>query len=294
MRKLALILLFVIYKIGIAQSYELFNKDTINVVDLEGKKQGFWIIFNRVKKLPDYKDDQKVEEGKFLDSKKEGLWKEYFANGNVKNKITFKANRPNGYAIIYHENGKVSEEGLWKGNRWVGNYKLYYENGQVQQEFKFNETGKREGPQKYYHENGQLMIEGTWGPDGKESGIIKEYYENGDLRAEKNFNGGTLDPATSKTYDPKKPIVEASSEPVVPKIVVDKEKEKPNIPTQLFNGEGKWTLYNKNKQISKDGEFSKGRLVDGKVYNYTDDGILVRIAVYKDGKYVGDAVIEDN
>ncbi len=293
MRKLTLILFFVICKIGIAQSYELLNNDTINKVDVEGKKQGFWIIFNRTKKLPDYKDDQKVEEGKYLDSKKEGLWKEFFANGNVKNKITFKGNRPNGYAIIYHDNGKISEEGLWKGNRWVGNYKLYYENGQVQQEFKFNETGKREGPQKYYYEDGQVMIEGNWA-EGKESGILTEYYPTGEKKAEKNFNGGTLDPATSKTYEPKKPIVEKPDEPVAPKVVVDVKNEVPNIKTQVFNGEGKWTLYNKNKQISKDGIFSKYRLIDGKDYKYTDDGILIRIAIYKEGKYVGDGVMEDN
>lgn len=293
MRKLILILVFIVYQVSLAQSYELYNKDTINFVDTEGRKQGFWIIFNRTKKLPNYNDDQKVEEGKFVDSKKGGLWKEFFPNGNVKNKITFKGNRPNGYAIIYHENGKISEEGMWKGNRWVGNYKLYYENGQVAQEFKFNETGKREGPQKYFYENGQLMIEGTWA-EGKESGVLKEYYENGDLRAEKNFNGGTLDPATSKTYEPKKPIAPEKTEPVVaPKIVVDVKNEAPNLKNQVFNGEGKWTLYNKNKQISKDGIFSKGRLVEGKVYHYSDDGILMRIAVYKEGKYVGDAVIED-
>jgi antitoxin component YwqK of YwqJK toxin-antitoxin module len=62
---------------------------------------------------------------------------------------------------------------------------------------------------------------------------------------------------------------------------------------KVFNGEGYWKLYNANKQVSKDGTFSKSRLVDGKVYFYSSDGILTRIAVYKDGKYVGDAVVEE-
>ena len=61
----------------------------------------------------------------------------------------------------------------------------------------------------------------------------------------------------------------------------------------MFNGEGYWKLYNVNKQISKDGTFSKNRLIDGKVSYYSSDGILIRIAVYKDGKYVGDAIIEE-
>ena len=292
MIKNTLLLLFIFCGIAHAQSFELNGKDTINRVDIEGKRQGYWKVYGRIKKLPGYNDDQLVEEGKYSDNKKGGKWKEYYANGTVKNVITFENNRPSGYAVMYHENGKVSEEGLWKNNRWVGDYKLYYENGQVQQEFKFNASGKREGEQKYYYENGQVMIEGNW-QEGKESGVLKEYYENGDVKAEKAFNGGTLDPAATKTYEPKQPIAETKPAVVeTPKITV-KADEKPNIETKMFNGEGQWTLYNKNKQVSKDGIFHGGRMVDGKVYNYNADGILSRIAVYKGGNYVGDAVIED-
>ena len=293
MKKVTLILLFITCKIAIAQSYELVNNDTINFTDAASKKQGKWIIFNRTLHKPDYADDQKVEEGKFVDSKKTGIWKEFFPNTKIKSKITYENNRPSGYAIMYQENGKIKEEGLWKNNRWVGDYKLYYENGQVQQEFQFNAMGKREGPQKYYYENGQTMIEGNWA-EGKEAGLLKEYYENGDIKAEKNFNGGTLDIATTKTYEPKKPIVKApekAEEAPAPPIVPQKT-EKDNL-GKSFNGEGYWKLYNSNKQISKDGTFSKNRMIDGKVYYYSPDGILTRIAIYKDGRYVGDSVIED-
>jgi antitoxin component YwqK of YwqJK toxin-antitoxin module len=295
MKKFTLVLLLITCGISLAQSFELYKQDTINVVDAEGRKQGKWIIFNKVKNLPDYPPDAKVEEGKFVDNKKAGPWKEYYPNGTLKNKITFSNNRPDGYAVMYHENGKIAEEGVWKNNRWVGVYKLYHDNGQVAQEFNFNAVGKREGNQKYYYENGQLMIEGDW-KGGKEAGVVKEYYENGDLKAEKNFADGNIDLAKSKTYQPKKPIP-VSTEPVAkaePKITI-KPDEKPNIATNvdLRTISGRQTLYNKNKQISKDGEFDNGRLINGKVYHYTPDGILLRIAIYKDGKYSGDGVIED-
>ena len=294
MKKVVLILFFITCKIAIAQSYELLNNDTINFTDALGKRQGKWIITNKLLHKPEYTEDQKVEEGKYTDSKKMGKWLEYYPNNNVKSKITYENNRPSGYAILYHDNGKIKEEGLWKNNRWVGDYKLYYENGQVQQEFNFNASGKREGVQKYYYENGQMMIEGNWA-EGKEAGLVKEYYENGDIKAEKNFNGGNLDPATTKTYEPKKPIVAKAEEPALknaaPPVVVQKG-EKDNL-GKAFNGEGYWKLYNANKQVSKDGTFAKNRLIDGKVYHYSSDGILTRIAVYKDGKYVGDAVIQE-
>jgi hypothetical protein len=103
-----------------------------------------------------------------------------------------------------------------------------------------------------------------------------------------------LDIATTKTYEPKKPITpktEVKQEVEAPPVVVQKT-EKDNL-GKTFNGEGYWKLYNSNKQVSKDGTFKKNRLIDGKIYYYNADGMLTRIAVYKDAKYVGDAVMEE-
>jgi antitoxin component YwqK of YwqJK toxin-antitoxin module len=297
MKKVVLLTLIIISKIVFAQTFELVNNDTINLTDVSGKKQGKWIVTNKILHKPCYTDDQKVEEGTYVDSKKTGVWAEYYCNNNLKSKITYENNRPNGYATMYHENGKPKEEGLWKNNRWVGDYKLYYENGQVQQAFKFSTTGKRAGDQKYYYENGQTMIEGAWA-EGKEAGILREYYENGDLKSEKNFADGFLDVASVKTFEPKKPIVkevvkEVVVDPIkVAPIVVDNKIEKVNI-GKPFDGEGQWKLYNMNKQVSKDGIFHKNKLMDGKVYIYDSNGILTRIALYKDAKYIGDSVIEE-
>lgn len=297
MKKVFLIVLIIASNLTFAQTYEMAGTDTINLTDVAGKKQGKWIVTNKMVHKPCYTDDQKVEEGVFENSKKIAIWTEYYCNNNLKSKITYENNRPNGYAIMYHENGKPKEEGLWKNNRWVGDYKLYYENGQVQQAFKFNTTGKRAGDQKYFYENGQTMIEGSWA-EGKEAGILKEYYENGDLKSEKNFADGFLDVASVKTYEPKKPLVkeivkEVIVDPIkVAPVEVEKGVEKVNS-GKPFDGEGKWKLYNKNKQVSKDGIFHNNKLVDGKVYIYNANGILTRIALYKGGKYIGDSVIEE-
>jgi antitoxin component YwqK of YwqJK toxin-antitoxin module len=295
MKKFVLLLFVIVAKLVSAQTFELVGKDTINLTDAAGKRQGKWIVTNKIANKPCYTPEQKVEEGVYVDGRKTGLWKEYYCNNNPKSEITYENNRPSGYAKMYHENGKMKEEGLWKNNRWVGDYKLYYENGQVQQAFKFNTTGKREGDQKYFYENGKTMIEGNWA-EGKEAGVVREYYENGDLKSEKNFEGGFLDVASVKNFEPKQPVKEVVKQTVkdpdpTPPVIVDKV-EKPN--SGSFNGEGQHTLYNANKQISKKGFFHLNRLVDGKVYIYSSNGILTRIALYKNGKYVGDGVIEDS
>ena len=279
--------------ISVAQSYEVIDGDTINVVDANGLKQGFWRIFGRMKKLPGYQPDQVVEEGNYKDSKKQGIWKRFFPNGKVKDEIEYVNNRPNGYYRTYYENGQVQEEGVWQRNRNVGQFKRYYENGQVAQEFNFNETGKRDGKQVYYYENGQVMIEGEWAA-GKESGEIVEYYENGDIKAKKVFNNGIMDTTKSQIFEPKNPIENKEDEELADapeKVVKVEADEKPNV--GKFDGNGPFKLYNKNKQIVKDGVFKNYRLMDGKWYKYTDDGILYNIEVYKKGKYIGDAPLPE-
>jgi antitoxin component YwqK of YwqJK toxin-antitoxin module len=302
MKRYTLIFLFVVCKIGIAQSFYMNGKDTMNLIDANGKKQGKWIILGEMAHIDGYDAKAKVEEGKYLNSLKVGIWKHYFPNGNIQNKLTYENNRPNGYAIMYHENGKISEEGNWKNNRWVGNYKLYYDNGQVQQSFTFNESGKREGKQEYYYESGAKMIEGDW-KEGKESGVVKEYYEDGGLKAEKSYNDGNIDtdPTKTKIYPPTKPQpkhVDAppANAPKVDLTVGSKEKVEGGTKAAPINPAtitGTATLYNKNRQISKSGTFVSGRLITGKVYIYNDNGILTRIALYENSVYKGDAPIED-
>lgn len=269
------------------------------MTDANGLKQGYWIIKNDVKKLPGYTPDAKVEEGHYKDNLKQGLWIQYYPGGAIKNKVTFKDNRPEGYTISFYENGKTQEEGIWKNNRWVGDYKLCYESGAVQHQFHFNDNGKRDGNQKYFYPNGQLMIDGSW-TGGKQSGQTIEYYDDGTVKAKQNFNNGELDQSTSQVFPPKGPdkatdvtaTVAAKDAPKVPVTVV-KADEKPNLPEKQFDGEGYWKLYNRNKLIAKDGIFHLGHLMDGKEYIYNNDGILQRIALYKQGTYQGDVPISE-
>ena len=51
---------------------------------------------------------------------------------------------------------------------------------------------------------------------------------------------------------------------------------------------GYYVLYNRNKQKTKDGTFVDNRLKDGKNYIYDGKGVLVRIELYKDFKYISD------
>lgn len=270
---------------AIGQTSASANSGGTNQVDAENKKQGYWIIKDASGNI--------TEEGEYKDGRKYGLWKAYFPSGKPKSEITFVGSRPKGPYKLYYETGIIQEEGNWSSTKNTGDFKRYHTNGKVSQEFQFNSSGRREGIQKYYHENGELRIEGNW-TQGQESGELKEYYDNGDLKSVKNFAGGIINKDKYEEYAPKKPTTsnlnkELNSAPSV-NVKANKE-EQPN--QGGFTGNGYFKLYNKDKQIAKDGTFKDYRFMDGKMYEYDENGLVVLIRIFKNGRYIGDGVIDE-
>lgn len=254
-------------------------QDKINQVDANNLKQGYWIRTDET--------NNKQEEGGYINNKKEGIWKKYYPSGKVKSEITYKSSRPNGYAKFYYENGNISEEGIWKGNKWTGDYKFYHQNGNVAYEWQYNEKGKRTGVQKYYHENGNIMIEGEW-TEGKEAGTVKEFYADGSLKSVKRFENGNLDVSTVKNYD--KGETKTVKEPEIIKsptiLTTASTPDTPKEALGVFTGEGYHKLYNRNKQVDREGEFHEGKLINGKRFYYNAESELEKTVIYKNGKIV--------
>ena len=254
------------------------QNDTLNKTDENNLKQGYWIVTDD--------GNKKIEEGRYVNGSKIGLWKGYYTDGTIKQEITYKENKPDGYAKFYYPSGTVSEEGIWKGNKWVGEYKYYYPNGKPSYEWKYSEQGKRTGVQKYYHENGNIMIEGEWN-EGKESGPIKEYDENGKLVAEKSFNNGQLDESSVKIYN-SNPTNNQVQENNTNNTNQNNSNtnDNSNKPVTYFTGNGYNVTYTKDKKIEREGDWKDGKLMDGKRYYYDESGKLVKTSVYKNGNIV--------
>lgn len=299
-KKINYLLLFLcLFNIGVqAQQYKILNGDTINKIDINNMRQGNWKIFGNMVDDSRYKPDQIVEEGKYVNNKKQGVWTKYFPSGQEHTIINYSNNKPSGEYKVFYENGQLEEEGIWKTNKNVGNFKRFYENGKPHQDFIFNQTGKRDGIQKYYHENGQLMIVGEV-REGKETGEFKEYYEDGSLKSVKVYDEpGVVNHTKTKEYTPKSEIkkeavIETVDEKKVAKVEKDAVQNEADKKVNPFDGNGEHTLYNANRQISQKGLFKNYKLMDGFYYKYDENGILKNIERYKGGKYVGDAPIEE-
>ena len=221
-----------------------------NLVD--GVRQGFWRLEGK---------NGKVDEGYYVDGKKDGKWKSLSVNGNVRSIITYNAGKPQGEAIFYDESGKETEHGYWNVDHWEGSYIRYHVNGNKACEFTYDEKGRRNGEQKYFHENGVIMYDGTW-TNGKINGVIAIYDTEGHKILERNYNEegkfiSTVEMPVANTN---------SAEP------------------RIFNGTGNYTLYNVNGKIERKGNFVKGKIIDGERYVYDGNGNLDYIEVYADGQ----------
>ncbi|MDQ3101129.1 MAG: toxin-antitoxin system YwqK family antitoxin, partial [Bacteroidota bacterium] len=250
--------------------------DTLNVVDATGKKQGWWKIIAPIPEKPGYSEGALVEEGRYTNSKRTGIWRRYWPNGKPLSEITYQMGRPKGDYKTFYPSGKVEEQGTWDLDRNTGRFLRYHPNGKLAQDFIFNEYGTRDGEQKYYHENGQLAVQVNVN-EGKEDGVMRRYTATGELQQVAEFNGGLINAANSRYIKPVPKAEEVKpdiSAPIAPEVT---EKETTN--TITFRPDGFNTLYDEQMRISQQGEYAHGRLYNGRRYMYDANGMLVKIKV---------------
>lgn len=195
MKAIKLFLLAIIIGYGDLSAQSLTTNghlsDSINQKNSKGKKEGKWILYSEVSNSTGYGIIHKLEEGKYIDGKKEGVWKDYYYNGKCRNQITFKKDKATGFITIYHETGDTLECGTWQKDHWIGIYRSYYPNGKLKYEFLFDKNGKRTGQQKYYYENGNLLLVGNF-KKGFEDGVFKEYENDGSAKSEVIYKNGKI------------------------------------------------------------------------------------------------------
>ena len=261
------------------------TSDTINKTNpVNGRKTGYWIVTGSMSKINGYNSEAVVEEGIYVNSRKNGLWIKYWPNGNPKSEIKYKNGRSFGDYITFFQNGNIEEKGEMNGGLMQGGYKLYWPNGKIRQEKKFNLYGNPEGDVSFYYENGQpeLKFEVI---DGKENGDAVWFYENGDVKKEVIYNNGLA--TSTKEYkeihehkDITDPLIEKG-----PKLLGKFN----NANSGLIDNYGK--TYDEDKNILMDGEFKNSFLYNGRHYIYDEFGLLEEIKVFKNGVYIGNGII---
>ena len=266
--------------------YALEQQDNgVNVIDVNGKKQGKWVYLGKDRPDLGYPLDGKIEEGTYKDDRKEGEWIKYHHDGvTPRLRGYYINNRPQGEYVKYHPNGKVKEKGSFERNKYIDSLTRFTSTGQLEYQAVYNAEGKEDGKVKYYYANGQLEFEYT-SNNGNPVGKAVRYYENGDVKEilEYGPDGTVMKRDEKEMVNPSVKVVNPNaSREKAPKAAAPRTKGVPFLP-QGYN-----KVYNDNDEIWLDGIFKNGNLWEGKVYEYDKDGILLKVKVFKEGVYHSD------
>lgn len=255
--------------------------DPKNFVDENGRKQGKWVHLGKEQPSKGFPEDGKISEGTYLDDRRDGKWIIYYKDGMTpKTEGEFKNNRPNGPFVHYHPNGTVREKGTFSKQRYIDSLARFNEDGVKVYEAAYNEAGKEAGKVIYRHDNGKVEFEYE-ANNGVPTGKAMRYWPNGDVKEEIIYAAdGTIQETTGEKpmVNPAVQIVKDSNAKKAPK-PKNESGFKPNDYNKVLNDD---------KEIWMEGKFKNGLLWDGKLYIYDEDGLLLKLEIYKEGVYISD------
>jgi uncharacterized protein len=237
------------YKAGFTQSTERINRR-----DANGLRQGMW---------KDFWPNGKVKnEGRYLNDKKHGYFKEYNEFGNLTNASKWE----NGVLVVnppelakietvttYYPDGTIKE---------VGNYKDGYPEGVFRQ---YDSTGRISGSEVY--KDGVLTGKGIFDEKGREQGHWKEYHETGELKAEGDYLNGTRVGDWTFYY-------------------ADGKTDQKGKYDQRGRPVGTWKWYYENGQLLREEQYTDG-VRNGTLVEYDENGTIITQGEYIDGQKEG-------
>ena len=251
-----------------------------NKTDDSGQKQGFWTFYktNKGVKL-------KKEEGSFIDNRKEGEWLFYYDDGKtIRIKALFKNNRPSGKYEKYYSNGVLKEKGAIQNNININSISTYHLNGNIEYSANLNRDGKEQGEVKYFYPNGKIEFNYN-AINGSPAGTAIIYFDDGSIKKKMEYTSATEVVTIEENKQPEKTIKPTD-------VVKNKNKApkigKPNTRGAKFLPDGFNRCYTTQDEIWQDGYFKNGRLWEGKVFIYDKEGILTKVKIYKEGKFLAD------
>jgi antitoxin component YwqK of YwqJK toxin-antitoxin module len=256
-----------------------------NKKDMHGKRTGKWVYTGADKPSSGISKTGKVEEGIYVEGRKEGVWTKYHKDGKTpKLKGNYSNNRPEGSFSRFYSNGQLMEQGSFGKNGYKGNLIRYFDNGQIAYKAVYNNDGQETGKVQYFHENGKLALDYSM-KNGILIGKVMRYNTQGNLLESFDISatGAISNVKNSSNIPlPKPPVSSLESMIYPPKIA------NPRMKGLKFVTNGYNKVYNDNDEIWMEGEFKNGQLWDGKVYDYDADGILQKVRIFKLGRYHSD------
>lgn len=229
------------------------------------------------------KINRKDEEGL-----KQGIWKEFYANGKLKSESRYKNGELNGYVKNYTPDGKLEEAELFLDDvkqseeENQADFEIrytYYDDGNIKSATTYNLAGMKDGVAQFFqrsgavdsskvYENGFLIAKGIINRKGVKVGSWETYFLDGKLKSKGDYKSG-------KKYG--KWIYYFNSG--------QKEQEGFYDNSGLFTGEWRW--YYENGNLLRTEEFLRGE-EDGMLTEYDINSQIITEGEYLEGEKEGE------
>lgn len=228
----------------------LQSRREVNRYDDRHRRQGAWMGY--------YPDGRLKWEGRFVDGRKQGIFKEYDKQGGLKD-------------LVKYDQGELLVDEAQTMLLDIKN--TYHANGQVATVGTYTKSGTKEGLFRRYdtagspldariYQNDQLMAEGAVSVAGAMNGHWTEYYQSGEKRAEGGYKDGKKDGPW--TFFHKQGTVE------------QRGNYKDGLP------QGEWRWYYNSGELHREEFYRRGR-EDGLSVEYERDGSVIVKGNYIDG-----------
>jgi len=157
------------------RSYLVYQNDTINVLD--------------------------------QDSLKQGLWKEFWSNGDLKSEVLYKNNKKQGLEINWFDEPDCVELEAYYKDGVLEGPSIYYSKKCKKEFFEIYKNGLKEGLELEYYPNGRVKAEGKF-KKGNLDGYYKIFDKNGNFsfesrstESESNLTPNIADTANSVVFN---------------------------------------------------------------------------------------------
>ena len=161
------------------------QSDTLNRLDAQGRKQGFW---------RKYRDNGNLlYEGQFRNNQPAGIMRRYTTDGVLFVEMNYASNPIR--AKFFYPNGQIMAEGFYRQQLRDSLWLYYTENGVLRYIL-----GRRNGRFRQFYPSGKLMESALW-TDGRLNGRLMQYFDNGLNRCTMTYTMGEMN-GEFKVYHP--------------------------------------------------------------------------------------------
>ena len=240
-------------------------------------------------------DGKKIATGKYVNQKKDGVWKFYDTQGRVVSKEQLTADVKNGWTINYYESGNVVDSTFYTNGIKNGKYVYYFDAGNVKTLCYYNERGELTGTYKEFDAKGNKVYVGEYNegsktgkwhffnPDGsvryytiqtgikvdttvRMNGEFEDTYPSGKTKVIANYRNGKLHGKYIELFDNGEYVYEektdrrSQSTDTYKVLKGQSTKFVGNYTMGLLNGPAK--EYNEAGRVIKETQFKMGKVVE--------------------------------